>query len=163
MMRRFEAAALHRASLSLALTDHDREVLCQLSGLPPQAIRTVTEAFPAELPAKVQRLCREKLARVRAYVGGAVEHRTGAVGRQALGEVDRGPRMTGLERGGPAAHQGRHAVRTGRPQDDGVCRRRCRPGRAREPQQRNEKGPGPNGPGPGGGQVISQTASAARR
>ena len=59
MMRRYEAAALHRASLSIALTEQDREDLCELSGLPDGAIRTITAPFPAQLPTGNENLAGE--------------------------------------------------------------------------------------------------------
>jgi hypothetical protein len=49
-MRRYEAAALQRASLAIALTKFDQQDLRELSGLPDRAIRTITAPFPAQLP-----------------------------------------------------------------------------------------------------------------
>jgi hypothetical protein len=50
-MRRYEAAALHRASLTIALTKQDEQALRELAGLSDGAIRTVSAPFPAQLPA----------------------------------------------------------------------------------------------------------------
>jgi hypothetical protein len=51
MMRRYEAAALRRATRAIALTQYDQQDLCELSGLPADAIHTVSAPFPAQLPA----------------------------------------------------------------------------------------------------------------
>jgi hypothetical protein len=50
-MGRYEVRALRRASLVIALTEHDRTVLHELSGFRDDRIRPVTAPFPTGLPA----------------------------------------------------------------------------------------------------------------